>query len=125
MSEALSMDRFCLSGCFVLKGFFGVLLCSIVLAGQMHAQEVIVAREMKPVATKQPEAPFEQVPSESPTPAPAKPKSRTKKSPSKAPTIEQMREAGALAAEGTENRSPSHPVRTRGSDAERTATATA
>ena len=108
----------------MLKGFFWAAFCSLLLIGQMHAQEVIVARETKPAATKQPKAPSEQVPSESPTPAPAKPKSRTKKSASKAPTIEQMREAGALAAEGLENRGPSHQARTRGSDAEPTATET-
>src|SRR5207253_9468942 len=75
------------------KGLFRVLLCGLVLVGQVHAQEVIVAREKKPGAPKE----------ESPPPETNKPKSRTKKS--TGPTIEQMREAGALAAERGDNRS--------------------
>ena len=86
------------------KGLFGVLLCGLALIGQVYAQEVIVAREKKPGAPKE-EAPppSEQTPFESPPPETTKPKSRTKKS--TGPTIEQMREAGALAAERRDNRS--------------------
>ena len=102
----------------MLKGLFRVLFCGLVLVGQVHAQEVIVAREKKPEAPKE-EAPppSEQAPSESPPPETTKPKSRTKKS--TGPTLEQMREAGALAAERRGNRSPSESNRTSesGSDA--------
>src|SRR5438876_10498906 len=85
------------------KGLFRVLLYGLVLVGQVHAQEVIVAREKKPEAPKE-EAPppSEQTPSESPTPETTKPNSRTKKS--TVPTLEQMRAAGALAAERRDNR---------------------
>src|SRR5256884_9892852 len=75
------------------KGLFRVLLCGLVLVGQVHAQEGIVAREKKPEAPKEETPPpSEQTPSESPPPETTKPKSRTKKS--TGPNIEQMREAG-------------------------------
>jgi len=85
------------------RGFFSVLLCSFILVGQTHAQEVIVARETKPEAPKQAVPSSEQSPSESLAPEPAKPKSRQEKSGSAVPTLEQMRMAGARAAEGLEN----------------------
>ncbi|PYL56730.1 MAG: hypothetical protein DMF31_11955 [Verrucomicrobia bacterium] len=95
-----------------------MLFCGLVLVGEVHAQEVIVAREKKPEPPKE-EAPppSEQAPSESPALETTKPKSRTKKS--TGPTLEQMREAGALAAERRGNRSPSESNRTSesGSDA--------
>ena len=94
------------------KGLFRVLLCGLVLVGQVHAQEVIVAREKKPEAPKEAPPPSEQTPSESRPPETTKPKSRTKKS--TGPTIEQMREAGALAAERRDNRS--HPETNRPSE---------
>ena len=75
-----------------------VLLSSFILAGHTHAQEVIVARETKPEPPKQAAPPPKQTPSESATPEQAKPKSR-KKSTSAEPTLEQMRMAGALAAQ--------------------------
>ena len=99
----------------MLNGLFRVVLCSLVIAGQIYAQEVIVAREKKPEPAMQRTPPPEQVQSEpatatpaaeeiqseSPTPAPlaAKRKPREKKSSSTTPTLEQMRKAGALAAE--------------------------
>jgi len=100
-----------------------VLLCGLILVGHTHAQEVIVARETKPEAPKQAAPPPEQTPSESATPEPerAKPKSR-KKSTSAEPTLEQMRMAGALAAERLENRISPQPGKTRGSDSEPAAT---
>ena len=70
-----------------------MLLCSFVLVGETHAQEVIVARETKPEAPKQAAPPPEQTPSESPTPA--KPKSRGKRSTSAEPTLEQTRQVDA------------------------------
>ena len=101
--------RIYLSGRFMLRGFFRSLLCSLVLVWQMHAQEVVVPRETKPKAPRQatPSSESEQNPSESATPARTKPKSREKKS--VAPTIEQMRESGALAAEGRSDRSVPQP----------------
>jgi hypothetical protein len=112
------MGRSCLSRLFMLKAFFGALLCSLVLVGQVHAQEVIVAHEKKPEAPKQLAPSSEQTPAESPTPALTKSKSREKKSDSTTLTAEQMRMAGALAAERLENRSPPQPARTGGSDSE-------
>jgi hypothetical protein len=108
----------------MLKGYAVALLCSLVLVGQLHAQEVIVAREMKPEASKKEAAASEQAPSESLAPARTKRKSREKKSASAAPTLEQMRTAGALAAERLENRGPPQLAKTRVSDAEPTATET-
>jgi hypothetical protein len=89
------------------RRFFIVLLCSFILVGHLYSQEVIVARERKPEAPKQAPPP-EQTPAELATPEPerAKPKSR-KKSASAAPTLEEMRRAGALAAERLNNPNPS------------------
>ena len=97
-----------------------VLLCSFILVGHTRAQEVIVARETKPEAPKQAAPPPEQTPSESATPEPERPKPKSrKKSASAEPTLEQMRMAGALAAERLNNPSPSQseeiwPIRFRG-----------
>jgi hypothetical protein len=99
----------------MLKRIFKPLLCSLALIGQTHAQEVIVAHETKPEAPKQPAPSSEQAPSESPAPARTKPKPREKKSTSTAPTVEQMRAAGALAAEGRDNRSVPQSTRTNAS----------
>jgi len=108
--------RSCLSRLSMSSGFFVVLLCGFALVGQTHAQEVIVARETKPEAPKQ--AAPEQSPSESATPEQTKPKSRSKKSTSVAPTLEQMRMAGALAAERLNNPSRSQANRSAQSDSE-------
>ena len=109
--------RIYLSGRFMLRGFFRSLLCSL-LVWQMHAQEVVVPRETKPKAPRQatPSSESGQNPSESATPARTKPKSREKKS--VAPTIEQMRESGALAAEGQDKRSVPQSTRTSASRSE-------
>src|SRR5438552_2976515 len=92
------------------NGFFKALLCSVFLVGQMiRAQEVVVPHETKPEAPEQaaPSSEFEQTPSESAAPTRTKPKPHEKKS--VAPTLEQMRAAGALAAEGQNERSVSQP----------------
>ena len=92
------------------NGFFKALLCSVFLVGQMiRAQEVVVPHETKPEAPEQaaPSSEFEQTPSESAAPTRTKPKPREKKS--VAPTLEQMRAAGALAAEEQNERSVSQP----------------
>jgi hypothetical protein len=107
----------CLSRRFMPRGFLMVLLCTFILVGHTHAQEVIVARETKPEAPKQAAPPPEQTPSESATPEQTKPKSR-KKSTSAEPTLEQMRMAGALAAERLNNPSPSQARRSGQSDSE-------
>jgi hypothetical protein len=96
-----------------------VLLCSFILVGHARAQEVIVARETKPEAPKQAAPPPEQTPSESATPEPEQPKPKSrKKSTSAEPTLEQMRMAGALAAERLNNPSPSQTKRSGQSDSE-------
>jgi hypothetical protein len=115
------MGRSCLSRLFMLKAFSSALICSLVLVGQVHAQEVIVAHETKPEAPKQAAPSSEQTPSESPTPALTKPKSREKKSGSTTLTAEQMRMAGALAADRLENRSSPQPATAGGSDSEHSA----
>jgi hypothetical protein len=124
------MGRTCSLTCLMLKGFFGALLCGIVLVGQMRAQEVIVAREKKPDTAAQPTPPPEQTqseslappqlpeqfPSESPTRSqPSKRKSREKKSSSTTPTLEEMRKAGALAAERLDSPAPLPTTKTRAS----------
>ena len=94
------------------RGFLWPLLCCLVLAGRMHAQEVVVPHETKPEAPEQatPSSESEQAPPESATPARTKPKSREKKS--AAPTLEQMRASGALAGEGRRDRSVPQPTST-------------
>ena len=101
-------------------GFFMVFGCSFILVGQAHTQEVIVARETKPEASKQAAPPPEQTPSESATPEPERPKPRprSKRSTSAEPTLEEMRMAGALAAERLTNPSPSQTRRSGRSDSE-------
>jgi hypothetical protein len=96
------------------------LLCSFVVVGPTYGQEVIVARETKPEAPKQAAPPPEQTPSESATPEPeqAKPKPHRKKSTSAEPTLEEMRTAGALAAERRNNPSAAQTSRSGQSDSE-------
>jgi hypothetical protein len=101
-----------------------VLLCSFILVGHTRAQEVIVARETKPEAPKQAAPLPEQTPSESATPEPERPKPKSrKKSASAEPTLEQMRMAGAHAAERLNNPSPSQTKRSGQSDSEAAPTA--
>ena len=100
----------------MLKRFFLILLCSIILIGKIHAQEVIVAREKRPEVPAQTPQPAEQVTSESPTPAPRKSKSHEKKSAAATLTLEEMRAAGARAAEGLGDRSVSQSAKTREPD---------
>jgi len=107
-----------LSRRFMRRALFSVLLCSLILVGWTHAQEVIVARETKREAPKQATPSPEQTPSESATPEGTKPKSRHKKPTSAEPTLEQMRMAGALAAERLNNPSPSQTRRPGQSESE-------
>jgi hypothetical protein len=99
-------------------GLFVTLLCGFILVGHTHAQEVIVARETKPQAPKQTPPPPEQASSESPTPEQSKPKSHSRRSTSAEPTLEQMRKAGANAAERLDNPSPSQTNRSTEPDSE-------
>lgn len=112
------MGGSCLSRLLMLKGFFSALIGSLVLVGHVHAQEVIVGHEKKPEAPKQAAPSSEQTPPESPAPALTESKSREKKSGSIPLTAEQMRMAGALAAERLENRSSPQPARTGGPESE-------
>jgi hypothetical protein len=97
----------------MLKRFFPVILFSVVLIGKIHAQEVIVAREKKPERSTHTPQPSEQLPSESTTPTPRKSKPREKKSAPPRLTLEEMRAAGARAAEGPKERSVSQSTKTR------------
>jgi hypothetical protein len=121
VNRGLLAGRRSLAGQFLLTGFFGALLCGFIVFGRIHAQEVIVAREPKTEAPKQPTPAPEETFSELPTPEPPKPRSREKKPASAEPTLEQMRMAGALAAERLNNPTSSQPVKT-GSEASPTAT---
>ena len=97
----------------MLKGFLRTLVCTIILIGKVHAQEVIVAREKKPESAKQTPQPSEQVTPESTAPTPRKSKPREKKSTPAKVTLEEMRAAGARAAEGSNDGSVSHSTKTR------------
>jgi len=102
----------------MLKRFLGAILCSVILIGKIHAQEVIVAREKKTELPKRTPEPSEQLASESATPAPRKSNSRDKKSVPARLTLEEMRAAGARAAEGPKDRSVSQSTKTREPDVE-------
>jgi hypothetical protein len=102
----------------MLKRFFRVILCSVVLIGKIHAQEVIVAREKKSDLPKRTPQPSEQLASESATPLPRKFKSHEKKSAPARLTLEEMRAAGARAAGGSNDRSVSQSTKTREPDVE-------
>ena len=119
MNGGLRTGWSCLSRRLMPGGFF-IALCSIILVGPTHAQEVIVAREAKPEPSKQAAPSPEQTPSEPATSEPeqTKPKPRSKRSNSAEPTLEQMRTAGALAAERLNNPSPSQARRSGRSDSE-------
>ena len=97
----------------MLRGFLGTLICSFLLIVGTQAQEVIVARETKPEVAKPPVPPPEQAPSDSPTETPKESKPREKKSHSRSLTLEEMRTAGARAAErlnSPTSASPTKPV---------------
>ena len=101
----------------MLKRFSRAVLCSVILIGKIHAQEVIVAREKKSELPAHTPHPSEQVSSES-TSTPRKSKPREKKSAPPKLTLEEMRAAGARAAEGPKERSVSQSTKTREPDVE-------
>ncbi|HEU0210487.1 MAG TPA: hypothetical protein VFQ78_16105 [Candidatus Udaeobacter sp.] len=110
MNEGLNgFIRF--AGGMILKGFLRTLLCGIVLTGELHAQEVIVAREKKSEPPQQTPRPPEQAVSESPTPRKSKPH-KVNSAPARL-TLEEMRAAGARAAEGPNDGSVPHSTKTR------------
>jgi hypothetical protein len=90
----------------MLKELFTALLCSFAIAGQMRAQEVVVAREAKPNPTERVAPVSEGTDSESETVTKTKSQDREKKSASSTITVEQMRMAGALAAERQKKQTP-------------------
>ena len=90
----------------MLKDLFIALLCGLAIAGQMRAQEVIVAREAKHNSTERVEPISERTDSKSETATGMKPQVREKKSASTTFTVEQMRMAGALAAERQKKQTP-------------------
>ena len=109
----------------MLRRLFPALLCSVIIIGKIHGQEVIVAREKKPEPLRQPPGspkqtvqPSEELPLETPTPTPRKSKPREKKSTSGTLTLEKMRAAGARAAEGLNDQSVSQPMKTHEADVE-------
>ena len=100
------------------KGFLRTLFCSVILIGKIHAQEVIVAREKKVEPPEQTPQHSEPVTTETPMPALPRSKSREKKSVPAPLTLEEMRAAGARAAEGLNSRSGSQSTKTREPDVE-------
>ena len=100
----------------MVKRFLRTLLCSIILIGKIHAQEVIVAREKKTESPKQTPQSSEHATTESPTPQKSKP--RKKSSAPARLTLEEMRAAGARAAEGSNDGSASHSTKIRPPDVE-------
>ena len=88
----------------MLRKVLTVSLCGFAIAGQMRAQEVMVARETKPNTSEQAAPAPERSDVESETSTEAKSQIRKKKSPSAALTVEHMRMAGALAAERLNSR---------------------
>src|SRR6266700_2298837 len=83
----------------MLKRLSTAFLCGLAIAGQLSGQEVVVARERKPEASEQATRPPERAEPELGASTQTKSHARTDKSTSPAPTLEQMRLAGALAAE--------------------------
>jgi hypothetical protein len=95
-----------ITAALMLKELFTALLCSFAIAGQMRAQEVVVAREAKPNPTERVAPVSEGTDSESETVTKTKSQGREKKSASSIITVEQMRMAGALAAERQKKQTP-------------------
>src|SRR5260370_22885609 len=98
----------------MLKELFTALICGFAMAGQMRAQEVVVAREAKPNPTERVEPVSEGTDSESETATRMKSQVREKKSASTTLTLEQMRMAGALAAERQKKQTPAEQTNSMG-----------
>jgi hypothetical protein len=87
----------------MLREVLTAFLCGFAVAGQICAQEVVVAHETKPNPSERVAPVSEGTKSESDTATELKSHVREKKSASITPTIEEMRMAGALAAERQKN----------------------
>jgi murein DD-endopeptidase MepM/ murein hydrolase activator NlpD len=84
---------------------FTALVYGFAVAGQMRAQEVVIAREAKPNTSERGGTKTsEKADAESVAASPAKSRVHEKKSSSTPLTVEQMRKAGALAAEEQKNK---------------------
>ena len=93
------------------KRLFTALVCAFAVAGQMRAQEVVVARDAKPNASdRATTTASERADAESVNAPSTKSQTQKKKSVSTSLTVEQMRKAGALAAEQQKN--PARVVQT-------------
>jgi hypothetical protein len=90
---------------------FTAFLCGFVVVGQIRSQEVILARDAKRNASEQGAPPSETNTSRPGTSAEARPQGQRKKSGSTQLTIEQMRMAGALAAERLKSEANVEPAR--------------
>ena len=90
---------------------FTAFFCGFVLVGQIRSQEVVVAREAKRNASEQGAPRSENSTSGPSTSAEARPQGQRKKSGSTQLTTEQMRMAGALAAERLKSQAPVEPAR--------------
>ena len=90
----------------MLKKVFIALLCGLALAAQMRAQEVVFAREAKPNPSERVAPASEGTGSESETATEMKSQGCEKKSTFTTLTLEQMRMAGALAAERQRKQTP-------------------
>jgi murein DD-endopeptidase MepM/ murein hydrolase activator NlpD len=111
---------------FMLKRFSTGFLCGCAVAGQMHAQEVVVPRETKPSAPERAATmASEQSSPESAAASPAKSQVRKKKSPSSTLTVEEMRKAGELAAERLKNQARVEQTSTTGVSSSQSAKAEA
>jgi hypothetical protein len=110
-------------GAFMRTKLLTALLCGFVLVGQIRSQEVVVAREAKPNPAKQPMPASENRNFGSGKSTKAKPQAHAEKSGSAPLTIEEMRMAGALAAERLKGQSHVEPASaTEGSNSEAAST---
>jgi hypothetical protein len=90
---------------------FTAFFCGFILVGQIRSQEVVVAREAKRNASEQGAPRSENSTSGHSTSAETRPQGQRKKSGSTQLTIEQMRMAGALAAERPKSQAHVEPAR--------------
>jgi hypothetical protein len=90
----------------MLKELSTALLCGFAVAGQMRAQEVVVTRDAKLNPSERVPPVSEEMASESEAATEMKSQRREKKSASTTLTLEQMRMAGALAAERQKKQTP-------------------
>jgi hypothetical protein len=91
----------------MLKELSTALLCGFAVAGQMRAQEVVVTRDAKLNPSERVGPVSKEMGSESEAATEMKSQRREKKSASSTLTVEQMRMAGALAAERQKKQTPS------------------